>query len=538
MYKVLIADDAEPIRTGLAIGVDWAHLNCEVIGCVADGQQALSIIRENTPDIVLSDISMEPMTGLELCSVMAEEYPQIKFILLTGYYNFNDAYQAIKFGVVEFLLKPTSPTQIASAIKRAITKIKEQDITNMLYSEIQQQATENLALKQSLLLQNILMGTDYGDELPQLLEDASIDLFCYYCIAIQAYRRKGEEKTPKFYTNVRSTICRYISNVFSSYQLYITDLDQTLYILFSRNDRRSTPIETVHACCQQLSSMIDMLTDFYISVGISDEHRNVQELSTAGQEAANASLFAAYSVDETIAEFSSLPAIPEAAITQIRGNLTALSDAMRNLDHAKATVLLEDIKNNCLIWKMPFGKVYNICFYIYNACLQQILNWDIADFSIDRQHSFTHRLRRCKSIKDAFALLEQDISEAFAVINYNSRNVSLIDRIQQYVQQNYASDLSLETISKLFSFSPGYLSRLFKQETGGNLSTFIQQVRIERAKELIVSTNLHTYEIAEAVGISDPIYFSKLFKKMTNCRVRDYRQAATKPPAISTHDPS
>lgn len=148
---------------------------------------------------------MEPMTGLELCSVMAEEYPQIKFILLTGYYNFNDAYQAIKFGVVEFLLKPTSPTQIASAIKRAITKIKEQDITNMLYSEIQQQATENLALKQSLLLQNILMGTDYGDELPQLLEDASIDLFCYYCIAIQAYRRKGEEKTPKFYTNVRST---------------------------------------------------------------------------------------------------------------------------------------------------------------------------------------------------------------------------------------------------------------------------------------------------------------------------------------------
>ena len=104
---------------------------------------------------------------------------------------------------------------------------------------------------------------------------------------------------------------------------------------------------------------------------------------------------------------------------------------------------------------MPFGKVYNICFYIYNACLQQILNWDIADFSIDRQHSFTHRLRRCKSIKDAFALLEQDISEAFAVINYNSRYVSLIDRIQQYVQQNYASDLSLETISKLFSFSPG-----------------------------------------------------------------------------------
>lgn len=119
---------------------------------------------------------------------------------------------------------------------------------------------------------------------------------------------------------------------------------------------------------------------------------------------------------------------------------------------------------------------------------------DIADFSIDRQHSFTHRLRRCKSIKDAFALLEQDISEAFAVINYNSRYVSLIDRIQQYVQQNYASDLSLETISKLFSYSPGYLSRLFKQETGGNLSTFIQQVRIERAKELIVSTNLHTYE--------------------------------------------
>lgn len=526
MYKVLIADDVEPIRTGLAIGIDWAHLNCEVIGCVANGQQALSIIRENPPDIILSDISMEPMTGLELCSVVTKEYPKIKFILLTGYYNFNDAYQAIKFGVVEFLLKPTSPAQIASAIKRAISKIREQDITNMLYSEIQQQATENLALKQSSLLQNILTGTDYGDELPQLLEDASIDLFCYYCIAIQAYRRKGEEKTSKFYTNVRSTICRYISNVFSAYQLYITDLDQTLYIIFSRNDRRPTPVETVHTCCQQLSSMIDMLTDFYISVGISDEHRNVQALGAARQEAATAAFFAAYSVNETIAEFSSLPTVPENTMTQIRGNLASLSDTIRNLDRARASALLENVKTDCLIWKMPFEKVCNICLYIYNICLQQILNWDIADFSIDRQRSFTHRLRRCRSIEAAFTLLEQEISAAFSVIDHSNRHISLIDRIQQYVQQNYANDLSLETISRHFSFSPGYLSRLFKQETGGNLSTYIQQVRIERAKELIVSTDLHTYEIAEAVGISDPIYFSKLFKKITNCRVKDYRQTA------------
>ncbi|MGE4549662.1 MAG: helix-turn-helix domain-containing protein, partial [Intestinibacillus sp.] len=88
---------------------------------------------------------------------------------------------------------------------------------------------------------------------------------------------------------------------------------------------------------------------------------------------------------------------------------------------------------------------------------------------------------------------------------------------------NYASALSLEDIADVFSLSAGYLGRLFKSRMNVNLSTYIQQVRIEKAKDMVMHSELHIYEIAEAVGITDPVYFSKLFKKLAGCSVREYR---------------
>ncbi len=100
----------------------------------------------------------------------------------------------------------------------------------------------------------------------------------------------------------------------------------------------------------------------------------------------------------------------------------------------------------------------------------------------------------------------------------------LIDQVKHYVQKNYAKELSLESIAAVFFISPSYLSRLFKQKTAVNLITYIQEKRIEQAKELALTTQMHAYEIGEAVGISDPVYFSKLFKKKTGFNISRFRE--------------
>ncbi|MDY3618365.1 response regulator transcription factor [Agathobaculum sp.] len=335
MYKILIVDDGESIRTGLTVGVDWELLGCEVAGSVPDGSQALACIRQDVPDIVLSDISMEPMNGLDLCAAINEQYPQIKCILLTGFYDFDNACQAIKYGVVELLLKPTSPAKISAAVNRAIGKIKENSLTDILCSEIQHQAIENLALKRSMLLQ--------------------------------------------------------------------------------------------------------------------------------------------------------------------------------------------ELKAYCISHQVPFLENYNICLYLLNVCFQQFLSYDIPGFSLNEQYSFSKKLSGCKTIDSMYLLLESTIHLVNSTVEIKPKPSDLIGRVVSYIHANYASVLSLESIAGVFSISAGYLGRLFKSRMSVNLSNYIQQVRIEKAKELIVNTGLHTYEIAEAVGISDPVYFSKLFKKLTGCRVRDYR---------------
>lgn len=524
MYKILIVDDEESIRTGLTVGVDWELLGCEVAGSVPDGSQALACIRQDVPDIVLSDISMEPMNGLDLCAAINEQYPQIKCILLTGFYDFDNACQAIKYGVVELLLKPTSPAKISAAVNRAIGKIKENSLTDILCSEIQHQAIENLALKRSMLLQNIFSGIDYGQDLPQLLAEADINLKRYFVVTILVDCLAREEDTPGFYSRTEQVVCKYIASVFRPLQYYIAHrADQCIRVVVEAESAPQDARADLHSRCRELSSMIDTLTDFYITVGISDPHTDASELYLASRESDNASRFIVYTADDPVIEYAALPKVPDRIMGEIRALMDNLTEAIRRLDLRASAGLLQELKAYCISHQVPFLENYNICLYLLNVCFQQFLSYDIPGFSLNEQYSFSKKLSGCKTIDSMYLLLESTIHLVNSTVEIKPKPSDLIGRVVSYIHANYASVLSLESIAGVFSISAGYLGRLFKSRMSVNLSNYIQQVRIEKAKELIVNTGLHTYEIAEAVGISDPVYFSKLFKKLTGCRVRDYR---------------
>lgn len=524
MYKVLIVDDEESIRTGLSVSIDWRLLNCTVIGCAADGSEALELIRQSAPDIILSDISMEPMSGIELCKILTQEFPQIKCILLTGFYDFDHACQAIKYNVVELLLKPTSPSKIKAAVQRAISKIQENTITEILNAEIQQRAIENLSLMQSMLLQNIYSGVEYSDSLPHLLADANINLREFFVITIFVEAAEKEEPQAGFYSRTEQLICKYLPGIFGSAHYYVAFRgDQYIRIAIDIPPNCTSPEHDIHNDCHKLASMIDTLTDFYVTIGISALHDDIYELCRAAQESDNASHFAIYSIDDPVIEYSSLPILSNEIKSEIKTLMDELSDSISRLDFKATDRLLDNLQTFCTLHRIPFLDSYNICLNLLNICFQQFFSYDILGFSSNEQLLYRQKLKNSSSIEAQYVVLRSAVSLISSALESKSTTSSLISSICCYIRSNYRTSLSLDSIAEVFSISPGYLSRIFKKQMNVNLSTYIQQIRIDKAKELILSTDLHTYEIAEAVGIADPVYFSKLFKKLTGLRVRDFK---------------
>ena len=163
--------------------------------------------------------------------------------------------------------------------------------------------------------------------------------------------------------------------------------------------------------------------------------------------------------------------------------------------------------------------VYHQQYYIYGKLAE-------VESTLSGQNSYYRQLWACNDPNTLYQQMARIIKTTITGVSrhYPSREDAILD-VANYIQNNYAGDLSLEGIASVFYMSAGYLGRLFKNRFNVNITAYIQNVRINKAKELIRSTNLHTYEIAQAVGISDPVYFSKLFKKLTGCRVRDYRES-------------
>ena len=165
-----------------------------------------------------------------------------------------------------------------------------------------------------------------------------------------------------------------------------------------------------------------------------------------------------------------------------------------------------------------------LCIMAVDSCFDQTYRMNRLKNDFVASHAASYKKLRSCSTPEALTAATLAILADLMQEQKSVPPQDLIQQVLQFVSRNYRQELSLESIAAAFFISPSYLSRLFKQKTSRNLITYIQELRIERAKELALSTNMHAYEIGEAVGISDPVYFSKLFKKRTGFNISRFRE--------------
>ncbi|WP_223588054.1 response regulator transcription factor [Neobacillus bataviensis] len=515
MYKVAIVDDDRIIRKGLSSVIPWTEYGFDLVGVGADGEQGLEIIKEHDPHIVISDIQMPFMNGLEMTKVIKEHNPKTRVIFLTGYENFKYAHEAIKLKAYDYLLKPVETSELIEKLKQAAIELelelrKENYITESQYY-FQQQLLKRLSLNELTIDEIVKELSIVGMEPKE-----TIVAVLYVKLDQTDFGSLHKMET------VKDCIMEYCRNILDHYKIkgrvVNAETEHFAVFLFGSTLLAEDFTHSITSITSEFLSTVQENLHTTITITRGRINHELAHLSCAFREAVKAMEFRhmvginrAYSIEE----------IETLECAEVAEHLKIEEDFFRYIFLGlpeKVTELLENAKNELLtnkkvsLQEMVLFAVRLIGLIFYESS-KIAKNWDYTKFG-----NFESRLLKLQTIDEIFSeikIIASDLADFAKRLNGNRKH-TLVNKAIEFIRDNYhVANLSLQTVAEEVHVNAAYLSNLFKVEKGFNFGDFLLETRMEKAMELFQKTDLKTYEVAGRIGYSNPQYFSSSFKKYT-----------------------
>lgn len=528
MNKVLIVEDEWFTRDSLINAIDWKSADCEVVADAEDGIQALELIKLHTPDIVVSDIKMDGMDGLELCELISKYHPNTRVILVTGYSEFEYAQQALKQGVKDFILKPTDPEELLSAVKRITGELENSRKRQEEYQRLQTVVEENIPFLQERFLLELVNGKPFDEkELSQRQAFLNMDFSSFSLITMEI--DNYEEFIEKYDERQRQVMKLMVRDIgLDVIRRYgpgnFIEKETNLFIVFVQSPNLTELTE-------ELQQRISDVAEISVSLGVSNPCGSVETLSGAYHQALDALRQKFYVGRQCIIYYKDLK-IGDGLQSMIRpGETDGLVENL--MEHVKAgnrEGALADLDRLfvSLLELKPEKSDYikNIAFEIVILLQRLLLDMDEKPSDVFTDAIFLSGISNCKVLKDIKNHLANSVGKAADLIHARNKKLSqsVVRKIIEYLNRNFDKDISLDDLGNIAYMNPKYVCRLIKKETGSNFSDILLEIRVEKAKELLRQPDLKTYEIAAKIGIEDSRYFSKVFKKYAGMTPTEYRQ--------------
>lgn len=519
-YRAILVDDEPIILQGLQILIDWEAHDFEIVGCASDGIEGLDLIQKLNPDLVISDIQMPNMSGVQMISQAYDQY-HCKYIVLSGYSDFAYAQQCISFGVQEYLLKPIDENELIQALEKVKSRIaldKSSDAAqtrlNDLNQKLQVLTTDELLRD----ISNSYFETD--EDFYHLLSDYSLSLPCgshYLALAFQAMGADG-------LSTLRETLSQTLDEAGYPYLLFYYT-NNTYISFFSFPDEAS-----MRKFQTRLSSLHERILDVRnadVCIGIGKDCPHAKGLPLSCQQALHALSFKIIRGTKSINPFDStlqkahfIQTVPEALWDTYRQSL--LQSNFANISHAIRKIFryMTDVSD------MPILGIQINTLNLIMTCIRYLS--ELPAFPVVSYEN-TDFLKQISSFQTADELEKYAQNMIYNLINSNNdaeitRPTELISKVENYVNENYLEDLSLMHVAQVFYISPIYLSQAFKKQTGQLYLDYVTQVKINAAKKMLLTTDLMVYEISERLHYKDSKYFSKLFEKKTGKKPSEFRR--------------
>lgn len=529
MYNVMIVDDEPVIKKGLLCFVNWEALDCQVVCTAGNGIEAKENLATFSVDIVVTDIKMPGMDGLELSKFLHNNYPSIKVIILTAFADFTYAQTAIQYNVVDFVIKTNPSEKVPDAVEKAkalITQEKEQENKLRLLEEKISTSMSEICEK---FFKDVFNGILLSDtRIESRVAELEIKLKNYFVVIFDTNSNSMEssaadpEECNKFMQSVRN----FLSMAFKSYPHYTIVADRTLLvsIISFKSPNASLCTQTLLMICNEILSMADSFMRFTISIGISRLHQTIHDLRKAYLEAANA-LQGSFYNDNHVSVYMPHTAPAPLSAGQSLDSAEKIVNSLRSGSSQEAfkslEVLLEGYRSN----KEPIENIKVTCILIASYCYRLLAGCKLfAPELTDSEPDVYKQIQASKSIQNLSCILSHLIENIARVMQNNHAPYSyIVKETQKYIRDNYSKNIKLQTIAEHIHVNSSYLSRLYKKETRESIVDTLNQYRIDMAKKLLKDPANKVFEVACAVGIEDPAYFTHVFTKYAGMSPKEFK---------------
>lgn len=500
MYRVLVVDDEKLERDGIRFLLSMEEGEWEIYEA-ANGKLALNELRKHPVDLMLTDIKMPHMDGLELSKKAREEYPDLEIIIFSGYGDFAFAQEAIRYGVTDYVLKPVDPDRFHDTIQKI-----QKEIASRKNKE-QQSIKEKSFLQQYFLLSYI-----YSGDQERLKEAEGIVDFAaweqWHCAILI-------ESDESFFDSASDEV-----------PLEIQEELRRSFFYLNLNGRQSLLLFKDVYCdytlvAKNVYSILKRLHPVRFHLAVSRRFDGYRELPGIMEQLEQQMEEKFYHPEKHV--FSNEDDVLKLSVGEVQD-----SQIMQMISEDITRKDTDQLRKHfaCLKEKYHDNTQYSAMYikFVFSNVIQELFQEN--QFSGERrlEHEI-ERLYNCRNIMEILEVTEDNIKEYEAFLDRSmSSSRNEVAAVKNYIYQHYEEDLNLEMLAEKVYLSSGYLSFIFKKETGMNLNRYIRVFRMEKAKELLCSTNMKVAQVSERVGFANVSYFCRSFREYYGSSPESYRK--------------
>lgn len=538
MIKVFLVEDEIVIRNGIKNSIEWKKEGYEFVGEASDGELAYPLILKTRPDILITDIRMPFMDGLELSRLVKQELPDIKILILSGYDEFEYAKKAIKLRVAEYLLKPISSAKLLEVMKEMTSSIYREREERELLKKYEEDMQENRQYEKAEFLTRVMSQNLSVPEILEQGKQVGIDLSAgmYNTILLKISSTSGSTQEQRQMADLSAGVEKLLEGRSRIYYFRRGIEDWALICLAEDEIQMEQEIESLQESIGKMMEECPIKAEYFGAVG-----KIVFRLGNLKESIEEAERVFAYRYLKSW--------------NQIIGNGEISDEVKENSELSLSSLQIEKMDRRITEKFLKTGlKGEGLLFIdeyfeslgknnIQSLLFRQYVTMDIYLIAVSVLESLGYEseelVTRCgdfKEMESVFSTVEQtkeylknvlettiSLRDAISKQRYNR----LLKDAKAYIEQNFGNEeISLNTVAASVNLSPNHFSTIFSQEMGQTFIEYLTDARMGRAKELLRSTSMKTAEIAYEVGYKDAHYFSYLFKKTQKCTPREFRAQA------------
>lgn len=522
LYRIILVDDEEEVRKGIIRKIDWEALGFQVVGDAENGQDALEKIEQLEPDVVMTDIRMPYMDGLTLTSWIRQKYPSVKVLIFSGFDDFEYAQKAIKLNVTEYILKPVNVEELTRILNRVRENLDQEIEQRRDVDLLRESYLSSLPILRELFLNDMVRGNMPAEHIRQKLEEYKIDILGAekWLTAVINVENEASEETGLTLHQEKELIPISVKSLlednlkdYCRFTAFNSAVGVTLIAAVDGERKQTSLIDLLGDICKEIKRILQVT----VTIGIGYFSRELEQFPAAYQSAVDALGYREIVGTGKTIYINDMEPVSRGKLQLETRDEADLIAVVKFGTREKIEAAAKNFAARMEGARVHMRQLQVYQMSIINCLIRLMQQQDLelgAMFGTDEMYG---KVIYGNMKPEEFASVITEVGCRMNEAMNRERDKTakkVILEAKQYILDHYQDpELSVDVMCRQLHMSPAYFSTVFKRETGQTYIAYLTEVRLDKAVELLNTTDDKTYVIAQKVGYQEQNYFSYVFKK-------------------------